>query len=78
MTHFNGYRIGLESFTNNKGVTIKLGDTVRVKGSKINRVVNQISSSDTTCNIWGIREDNELNVRTAWLDPNKIEIVKAA
>jgi hypothetical protein len=66
----------VESIINKKGIEIKLGDVVVAKGSKIERVVKQISTNLDKIEIWGVRVDGLDNGWSKWLDGNELKIVK--
>lgn len=74
----NGLVPSLESITNAKGVEFKLGDVIRAKGSKINRVIEQITEHHQT-EVYATREDkNYASVYSAWVNINDAIKVEAA
>lgn len=66
----------LEQTTNAKGATIRLGDVVKAKGSKIERTVVGIATDGRTAR--GIRADNGRVTYSVWLDVDALTIVRAA
>ena len=72
----NGIVKSLESITNSKGVEFKLGDVIRAKGSKINRVIEQISPNNDD-EVYATREDkNYSSVYSAWVNLDSAQLVK--
>ena len=66
-------RITLSETTNAKGVTIRLGDTVQAKGSKIQRTVLGIARDGQT--VRAVRMDGSVVTSSVWMNADKLTVV---